>query len=473
MILSLLYFIGYVAGAPAEDLVDGSTWAKFKIPYAGKMYSGYLPIDDAGKKQFHYFAFPAFSLAGPLQATFPLVLWLNGGPGCSSLYGAMVENGPFTVELGTNNFKQNLFTWLNFANMFYLESPAGVGFSFGNTTTDDKSTAKDNLKAVLEFFKKFPEYKSIDFYIAGESWAGIYIPTLANEIIDYNAKAAVGDRIRLKGLMIGNGCTDPTECTDLGFNFPVHFYKFLHNHGFISEKLNHKIENMTSYCHMKSYPECIEIYGEVMEQINGDDDYYFNPYNVYGKCYQLPFYNEKGERVKEKRFKLHPMKEGVVGQINECSESEALFLYLNNAAFRKALHIRDDAGYWNDCSNIDYKKDPGATYHLYPKLLKNGIRILKFSGDVDSIVPITGTLYWIDKLQKELNLPTIEEWRPWYKPGEKGSEQQNAGNVWEIDGLTFVSVRNAGHMVPMDQPEAASIMASHFIFEMPLPSDIL
>lgn len=68
-------------------------------------YSGYLPIDDAGKKQFHYFAFPAFSLAGPLQATFPIVLWLNGGPGCSSLYGAMVENGPFTVELGTNNFK--------------------------------------------------------------------------------------------------------------------------------------------------------------------------------------------------------------------------------------------------------------------------------------------------------------------------------------------------------------------------------
>lgn len=70
--------------------------------------------------------------------------------------------------------------------MFYLESPAGVGFSFGNTTTSDALTAKDNLKAVLEFFKKFPEYKSIDFYIAGESWAGIYIPTLANEIIDYN-----------------------------------------------------------------------------------------------------------------------------------------------------------------------------------------------------------------------------------------------------------------------------------------------
>lgn len=95
---------------------------------------------------------------------------------------------------------------------------------------------------------------------------------------------------------------------------------------------------------------------------------------------------------------------------------------MNNPAFRKALHIRDDAPYWNDCSDIDYTKDPGYTYHLYPKILKNNIRVLKFSGDVDSIVPITGTLYWINELQKELNLPTIEEWRAWYKPGETGEE---------------------------------------------------
>lgn len=111
--------------------------------------------------------------------------------------------------------------------------------------------------------------------------------------------------------------------------------------------------------------------------------------------------------TKGRKFKLHPMKEHVVGKVNECSESEALFLYLNNKAFRKvnlylyiqqALHIRDDAGEWWDCADIDYDPTPGASYHLYPKILKEGIRILKFSGDVDAIVPITGTLYWIDKL---------------------------------------------------------------------------
>lgn len=149
-----------------------------------------------------------------------------------------------------------MFTWLNFvniyfiykANLFYLETPAGVGFSFGNTTTSDTLSAKDNLKAVLEFYKKFPEYKSIDLYIAGESWAGIYIPHLANEIIDYNAGVSDSEKINLAGLMIGNGCTDPSECTDLGFNFPVHIYKFLHNQGFISDSLYNEIEHNTTNC---------------------------------------------------------------------------------------------------------------------------------------------------------------------------------------------------------------------------------
>lgn len=72
--------------------------------------------------------------------------------------------------------------------MFYLETPAGVGFSYGDENTSDALSAKDNLVAVLEFYKKFPEYKDLDLYIAGESYAGAYIPNLASEIIDYNQK---------------------------------------------------------------------------------------------------------------------------------------------------------------------------------------------------------------------------------------------------------------------------------------------
>lgn len=101
---------------------------------------------------------------------------------------------------------------------------------------------------------------------------------------------------------------------------------------------------------------------------------------------------------------------------------------------------------------MNFKRDPRGSYYLYPKLMSNGIRILSFSGDVDAVVPITGTLYWIEKLQNEFHIPTLENWRPWFLNGERKGEDQNAGNVMVIDGLWFVSVRNAGHMVPMDQP---------------------
>ncbi len=75
------------------------------------------------------------------------------------------------------------------AHMFYLESPATVGFSYGDEHTSDADSAKDNLQAVIRFFDKFPELASHDFYISGESYAGTYIPLLANEIIEYNKYA--------------------------------------------------------------------------------------------------------------------------------------------------------------------------------------------------------------------------------------------------------------------------------------------
>lgn len=141
------------------------------------------------------------------------------------------------------------------------------------------------------------------------------------------------------------------------------------------------------------------------------------------------------------------------GTVPECSEAQGLYYLFTNPEFIKAINIKDGSPGWLDCNDeiyATYQKDPRATFYLYPKLIKNGIRILKFSGDVDGVVPITGTLYWLDRLQREYHIPTIENWRPWYMNGEKKGEDQNAGNVWILDGLWFVSVRNAGHMVPMD-----------------------
>lgn len=165
--------------APAEDEVH--------FAVAGynnhKWYSGYLSFSTG---VFHYIFFD--SQRDPDND--PLVLWLNGGPGCSSLIGMLLEHGPFVVVTNKTSFTLNDYAWNKKANVLYLESPGGVGFSKSlrnnNFTYTDATTTEDNYRALTDFFRKFPNLKKNDFYISGESYAGIYVPYLAQEILRRN-----------------------------------------------------------------------------------------------------------------------------------------------------------------------------------------------------------------------------------------------------------------------------------------------
>ena len=105
---------------------------------------------------------------------------------------------------------QNPYAWTKQANLLILEAPAGVGFSYckemltgGSCKNTDITTAADSRAALEDFFKThFPELKGAPFYISGESYAGVYIPTLAKEILD-NAP-----EINIKGIAVGDPCTD-------------------------------------------------------------------------------------------------------------------------------------------------------------------------------------------------------------------------------------------------------------------------
>ena len=92
------------------------------------------------------------------------------------------------------------------ANILFLESPAGVGFSYSNRTSDydksgDKQTAEDNYTFLLNWLERFPEYKTRDFYITGESYAGHYVPQLSQKIL-HNNKITNQTVINLKGIAV-------------------------------------------------------------------------------------------------------------------------------------------------------------------------------------------------------------------------------------------------------------------------------
>ncbi|EEQ99457.1 conserved hypothetical protein [Perkinsus marinus ATCC 50983] len=151
----------------------------------------------------------------------PLVLWLNGGPGCSSMTGLFHENGPCKANDDGTDTELNPYSWNTRANLLFVDQPAGVGFADGPLVTNGSFEAADDLyMALQEFFAKHKQYRDKDFYITGESYAGNsivrrcagtsiehsghYIPAIAHKIWRENTRGTEPN-INLRGLAIGNG----------------------------------------------------------------------------------------------------------------------------------------------------------------------------------------------------------------------------------------------------------------------------
>lgn len=134
-----------------------------------------------------------------------IVFWFNGGPGCSSFDGLMMEVGPWRTD-GKGGFQVQEGGWEEYTTMVFVDQPAGTGFSY--TSTDRyvhlmDEAQKQFLQFLQQFYSVFPEYKRMDTYFAGESFAGQWIPYFADAALSSNLD------VPLKGIAIGNGWIDP------------------------------------------------------------------------------------------------------------------------------------------------------------------------------------------------------------------------------------------------------------------------
>lgn len=195
----------------------------------------------------------------------------------------MYENGPFSWKGGDSGddttLVKNPYGWTRVAHMLYLESPAGVGFSYSNTPSDylnanDTRTADDAFQFLVQWFADFPEYAQYKFYIAGESYAGIYVPTLADRILKGNA--AGQSNIQLAGVASGNGVSDITASDDMNNLFP-----FAYGHALYSTQTNNKIQ--TQCGGNPSGSACQTLTQEVYSIFEND---ILNIYDIYGDCYR-------------------------------------------------------------------------------------------------------------------------------------------------------------------------------------------
>jgi serine carboxypeptidase-like clade 1 len=146
-----------------------------------------------------------------------VVLWLQGGPGCSGFDGWVYEHGPFVFSSSTNNgtrsgggaaggvrLAPNPYAWSRAATVIYVDSPVGVGLSYEEGAapdaayvTNDTRTAADADELLRELLARYAHLARAPLYVAGESYAGVYVPNLAAELVRGNSEGRQ-PRVNLK-----------------------------------------------------------------------------------------------------------------------------------------------------------------------------------------------------------------------------------------------------------------------------------
>ncbi|EYU39414.1 hypothetical protein ABFS82_12G056400 [Erythranthe guttata] len=463
-VIVLIIAVGLAAAAattvPEQQEADRVWRLPGQPPVGFKQYAGYVNVNITHGRALFYWFFEATTHSH----TKPLLLWLNGGPGCSSIgFGQSEELGPFFPQKGNKpQLKFNTNTWNKAANLLFLESPVGVGFSYTNTTSDikqlgDTITALDSYNFLVGWFRRFPQFKSHDFFIAGESYAGHYVPQLAELVIDKNKNALEDDYINLKGIMIGNAVlddeTDQKGLIDYAWDHAV-ISDALYRE--IQKKCNFSIANLTTDCNA-----ALDKYFDVYDIIDMYSLYAPTCIDTNSTTTARPFSrvprliisNTDGRRIRRQLSGYDP-----------CA-SEYTELYMNRPDVQQALHanVTKIPYPWTHCSdNITFWNDaPISILPIISKLIAENQRVWVFSGDTDGRVPVTATRYSLRKL----GLHIKQDWSPWYT-----YKKQVGGWTVEYEGLTFVTVRGAGHQVPTFKPKQALQLVNHFLKDQKLPS---
>ncbi|CAL5028223.1 unnamed protein product [Urochloa decumbens] len=466
--------------APEEHLVTGLP-GFHGANFPSKHYAGYVTVDEASERSLFYYL--ALSERDP--AADPVVLWLNGGPGCSSFDGFVYANGPFNFEPGSKpgglpRLHPNPYSWSKVSNIMYLDSPAGVGMSYSLNKSDyktgDLKTAADAHKFLLKWFELYPEFQSNAFYISGESYAGVYIPTITDEVVK-GIQKGVKPRINFKGYLIGNPATD----VDYDFNS---FVPFAHGMGLISTDM---YEDVKTACHGTFWGNVDSQCQEKIDRVHWElKD--LNKYNILEPCYHRPeiqeveFANSSlplsfrrlGEtdrpflvrkRMAGRSWPLRlalkdghvPMWPGLGGRSLPCTNDEIATTWLDDEGVRAAIHAKSKSliGSWElYTARIDFSHDTGTMVRYHKKFTALGYRVLIYSGDHDLCIPHTGTEAWV----KSIGYQVVDGWRPWYFGEQVAGYTQGYNH-----NLTFLTIKGAGHAVPEYKPKEALAFYSRWL----------
>ncbi|KAF3510861.1 hypothetical protein F2Q69_00000697 [Brassica cretica] len=393
----------------------------FEGPLPFQLETGYIGVGDQEQVQLFYYFIK--SEKNPTED--PLLIWLTGGPGCSSITGLLFENGPVTFKVdgyngGTPTLLSTTYSWTKVANIIFLDQPVGSGFSYATTQFLDTPSDSGEAKTIHEFIHKI-------------------IPAMVQEISKGN-DLGFKPQINLEGFVIGNPVTD----TVFEHNQRI---PFAHGMALISDELYESLERSCKGNYDNIDPhntECLKHFDEFLKCISR-----INFANILiPRCDQA---------LSPRRYILLP-NTSAPSTDDDCYEYTDLLssLWANDESVREALHV-GSIDKWVRCSSgkpYDSDIKSSVPYHMNNSI--RGYRSLIFSGDHDLMAPFISTQAWI----RSLNYSIVEKWRPWMIHNQVAGYTQTYANK-----MTYAT--GGGH-TPEYKPKESFIMFQRWISGKPL-----
>ncbi|KAK4263948.1 hypothetical protein QN277_029298 [Acacia crassicarpa] len=389
--------------------------------------SGYLSVNPTSKSAIFYAFYEAQNLTSPLSQT-PLLIWLQGGPGCSSMIGNFFELGPWRVTKSLNLIP-NPGSWNRIFGLLFLDNPIGTGFSIASNPEeiprDQNSVAKHLYTAITKFIQLNPAFKDRQIYITGESYAGKYVPAIGYYILQMNSRLNASQRVNLAGVAIGDGLTHPL----VQVNTHAANAYFL---GLINERQKNDME--------KTQFDAVRL----TKQGN-----WSAAREARNRIFRL-LHNMTGLATSFDFTRKAPYKTRLVTE------------FLKSREVKKALSVSESLVF-EGCSDIvkaALQEDVMKSVRYMVEYLVTKTRVLLYQGQHDlrdgpvQVEAWVKTMKW-EGIEKYLNADR----KIWKVNGEL------AGYVQKWQSLTNVVVLGAGHYLPADQAVNSQVMIENWVLQ--------
>ncbi|KAH6884328.1 carboxypeptidase Y, partial [Coprinopsis sp. MPI-PUGE-AT-0042] len=420
-----------------------------------RAYTGYI---DVGVRHLFFYFFE--SRSNPAKDD--VILWTNGGPGCSSSLGLFMELGPCRIN-DANGTKWHRQSWNDKANIFFIDQPVGVGFSYaenGEAVSTTEQGAEDIANFIFVFFEHFTDFKGRNLHLAGESYAGRYLPLFASYIYDQNAKLRESGvmPVNLASVMIGNGYTHHPTMVDSYYDMACTGVSVEPRLG-IRECVRMKQAQIR--CREWLQKSCQDKYDALACQAATDfcttelgDPIFasgWNPYDLGRKC------------------------DGSVETTLCYPVTKHIANYLDRPDIRSLLSVDPilSSTNFSSCSTkvgLDFASSHDeiqSDTHLHvASLLEHGVKVLIYVGKNDWICNHVGNKKWVHELdwsgkhgfgKAEMRRFVVDS------IGHGPGHEETWGDAKSFGGLTFLTIDGAGHMAPYDKPDGLLWMVNRWM----------